>query len=405
MRVGYKKTEIGEIPEEWEVKRLEDFIDLFHNGIWGEKPKNDNYEIVIRSTEIKSNGEITLENVAKRYIEDNKKERYKIAKGDILIVSSSGSKNLIGRTAYCNEKVENCLFSNFLLRLRLKKQLNSLFFYYFTKTENYSNFLRMLEQTSSGLRNLPKNQYIEMNIPVPTLPEQQKIAEILSTVDEGIEVCDKKIEKLERYKKGMMQKLLTKGIGHTKFKNTEIGEIPEGWEVVKVKNLFEKAKNKRIIGIKTKEYLKEGKFPIIDQSNKFISGYTNDENRVYKGDLPIIIFGDHTKIFKFLDFPFALGADGTKILILKKNYNIKYIYYILNFIKFQNEGYRRHIDILREKVIAISSNSIEQQKIAEVLSTIDELIELEKQRKKKFERYKKGLMNDLLTGRKRVKIN
>jgi len=311
----------------------------------------------------------------------NKEEK---RKGKILIINASEEKSK-------HDKVRKL---NMLKDENIKKIV-----------EVYDNF-----SNKKGLsrvvpiEEIAKNDY-SLNVTLYVTKEEEE--EKIDTKKEWEEYKELGKKELEIVKKieGKMQQLLTKGIGHKKFKKSEIGEIPEEWEVVKVKNLFEKAKNKRIIGIKTKEYLKEGKFPIIDQSNKFISGYTNDENRVYKGDLPIIIFGDHTKIFKFLDFPFALGADGTKILILKKNYNIKYIYYILNFIKFQNEGYRRHIDILREKVIAISSNSIEQQKIAEVLSTIDELIELEKQRKKKLEKYKKGLMNDLLTGRKRVKIN
>jgi len=393
MRVGYKKTEIGEIPEEWEVVNIGN--NKYFSLIMGQSPKSNAYNTNGLGIPFMQ-GNIEFDRIYAKPKMYTKEITKKVTKNDILI----SVRAPVGET---NLAPYDICIGRGLAGIRVNKEVgNYLFYFYYLKyiSNKIQNF-----SSGSTFKAIGKDEIKRIILAVPPLPEQQKIAEILSTVDEGIEVCDKKIEKLERYKKGKMQQLLTKGIGHKKFKKSEIGEIPEGWEVVKVKNLFEKAKNKRIIGIKTKEYLKEGKFPIIDQSNKFISGYTNDENRVYKGDLPIIIFGDHTKIFKFLDFPFALGADGTKILILKKNYNIKYIYYILNFIKFQNEGYRRHIDILREKVIAISSNSIEQQKIAEVLSTIDELIELEKQKKEKLERYKKGLMNDLLTGRKRVKIN
>ncbi len=73
-----------------------------------------------------------------------------------------------------------------------------------------------------------------MKIPFPPLPEQQKISSILSKVDEQIEQTEQIIEKTELLKKGLMQKLLTKGIGHTKFKKTELGEIPEEWEIVEL---------------------------------------------------------------------------------------------------------------------------------------------------------------------------
>ncbi|MFO0734207.1 MAG: hypothetical protein U0361_25225 [Nitrospiraceae bacterium] len=65
------------------------------------------------------------------------------------------------------------------------------------------------------------------------------------------------------------------------------------------------------------EFLSSGKFPIIDQGQDFIAGFTDDEERVCRSELPVIIFGDHTKSFKYIDFPFCLGADGTKSCALR----------------------------------------------------------------------------------------
>ena len=74
-------------------------------------------------------------------------------------------------------------------------------------------------------------------------------------------------------------------------------------------------------GIPLKQYQKTGKFPVIDQGQNFIGGYTNNVSLVYTNSLPVIVFGDHTRAIKFIDFPFAVGADGTKVLKPKDFYH------------------------------------------------------------------------------------
>ena len=85
--------------------------------------------------------------------------------------------------------------------------------------------------------NLSKKYFLKLQIPFPPLPEQQKIAEILSTVDEQISTTQAIIDNSKELKKGLMQKLFSEGIGHTEFKDTKIGRIPKGWEVTYLKDL------------------------------------------------------------------------------------------------------------------------------------------------------------------------
>jgi len=97
------------------------------------------------------------------------------------------------------------------------------------------------------------------------------------------------------------------------------------------------------------EYQKKGVLPIIDQGESFIGGYTDDLSLKYSNQLPCIVFGDHTKILKYVDSNFALGADGTKILVTKKGYDPKFIFYYLHTAKFPpNVGYSRHFKFLKE---------------------------------------------------------
>ena len=131
----------------------------------------------------------------------------------------------------------------------------------------------------------------------------------------------------------------------------------------------------KIKGIKIKDYLKNGLYPIIDQGQEFVGGFTNDKNTIYKGKLPVIIFGDHTRIFKYTDFPFALGADGTKILLPKENLNPKYFYLALLSLNIETRGYARHYRILKEKEIPLPPIEIQKkivERIEKMMAKIDE---------------------------------
>jgi type I restriction enzyme S subunit len=149
--------------------------------------------------------------------------------------------------------------------------------------------------------------------------------------------------------------------------------LPEEWEILNFEECIEKALSSNKLKIPKKDYGEVGGHPIIDQGADFIAGYTDDSNKVYKGNLPIIIFGDHTRIFKFVDFPFALGADGTKILIPKKDLlNAKYFYFFLKGIRIEDHGYDRHYKYLKEKKIVIPPLKT-QQKIVEILEKAEKL--------------------------------
>ena len=100
--------------------------------------------------------------------------------------------------------------------------------------------------------------------------------------------------------------------------------------------------------IQTSEHEKQGKHIIVDQGQAEIAGYTNREEGLFK-EVPVIIFGDHTRVIKYIDEPFFLGADGVKVLRSKeKNANYKYLYYALKSAKIPNTGYNRHFKWLKD---------------------------------------------------------
>lgn len=136
--------------------------------------------------------------------------------------------------------------------------------------------------------------------------------------------------------------------------------------------------------IKTDEYQEAGKYIIVDQGQNDIAGYTDEISGVYE-DIPAIVFGDHTRVIKYIDKPFFLGADGVKLLKCKrKNANYKYLYYALKNAKIPNTGYNRHYKWLKEIKI-MYPNPIRQQRIVDVLDKIEKIMVYRKNQLEKLD--------------------
>nr|WP_314467808.1 restriction endonuclease subunit S [uncultured Campylobacter sp.] len=172
-------------------------------------------------------------------------------------------------------------------------------------------------------------------------------------------------------------------------------QIPQGWEAAIIGVCIE------IITppskINTIEYGESGKFPIIDQSQDFICGWTDDEKKVLKISEPVIIFGDHTCVTKFVNFDFAQGADGIKILKSKKFLNPKFLYQLLQFDPIVPEMYKRHFSKLKGKKILYPKDKAEQEMISQVLGDMDDLISAKCELLDKKRAIKQAAAQQLLT--------
>jgi len=155
----------------------------------------------------------------------------------------------------------------------------------------------------------------------------------------------------------------------------EQSNIPDGWESQKFPDTIDPFRIDRSKQVQANTYKNEGQYPIVDQGQNLIAGWTDDEKAVLKEELPLIIFGDHTRIFKYVDFPFAVGADGTKLIKPKEYLNPRYFYYRLLHLEVPSKGYSRHYKILKEKAISYPDKP-EQKKIAAVLYKIQKAIEV-----------------------------
>ncbi|ELK8587931.1 restriction endonuclease subunit S [Vibrio vulnificus] len=151
----------------------------------------------------------------------------------------------------------------------------------------------------------------------------------------------------------------------------EFKRFPNEWKVLPFLEVFEDvtSKGKKV---KKENYQITGDIPVVDQGQKFFGGYTDEANKITGVDLPAIVFGDHTKAFKYVEVDFAIGADGVKLLNPKIDADKKFLFYYLKQLKLEDAGYSRHFKFLKETYIPLPPLET-QKKIAAVLERADQL--------------------------------
>lgn len=205
-----------------------------------------------------------------------------------------------------------------------------------------------------------------LEVDLPPIEVQHRIAIILSRYDSLIENYQKQIKLLEeaaqRLYKEWFVELRFPGHENTKM----VDGLPEGWERKKVGDLLEKIQ--RTKQVPANNYQLTGNIPIIDQSKDYIAGYTDDEECLVKVSVPFIVFGDHTRVLKFIPFSFAKGADGTQLIMsndLDKMPQTLFYNSLVN-VDLSNYSYARHFKYLKEELVVVPTK--------EIASSYDEVV-------------------------------
>ncbi|NKQ38090.1 MAG: restriction endonuclease subunit S, partial [Methanosarcinales archaeon] len=326
-------------------------------------------------------------------------------KGDILI-SAAGT---VGKTVIYNGESAYFQDSNIVWIANDESKILNEYLYYFYQTKpwettNGSTITRIYNQ---NLRNI-KISYPE------NLKEQQKIASVLSTLDEKIELNNKINAELEKMAKTLYDYWFVqfdfpdkngnpyKSTGGKMVYNEKLKrEIPEGWEVSKIGKILDKY-NDTSKKVQSKDILSSGNFPVITQdTGSFISGYTNEPNPIT--NLPLIIFGDHSCTLRYVNFTFFRGADGTQILKFEPNL-VFYIYLFLQSVITQipNYGkYERHFKYVKDLKVVIppKKNLISFQ--SQIQSTLDK-VEIIRKENQKLAELRDWLLPMLMNGQVEV---
>lgn len=429
-RPGYKPTKVGWVPKDWKTAELSELLkEKVTYGIVkpGEYDSSGNF--MIRSQDY-VNGWNSLETIYKVTEKlDQSYARSRVNSGDILITLVGAN---IGILAQVPEELDSANISRAVGRVKVdpRKVKRKFIFYYLDGGEVDRLIYRSAIGGAQPVLNL--KQLGKLTIPLPPLPEQEKIAEILRTWDETLDTLDKLITAKEKRKLGLMQLLLTGKVrfpefvppGGTRYKSTKLGEVPEDWEVVKMKDLFIRITRKNevlddtVVTISAKRgFLLQESFFNKRVASKDLSGYFllyNGEfayNKSYSNGYP-------KGVIKRLDeFTQAVVTTLYICFRLTNKINIDSDYYlhlfesgILNrgLTAIAHEGGRAHgllnvtpTDFFNLEILY--PHFKEQQRISNILTTTNNEITALLSQYDALQRQKKGLMQQLLTGYVRVK--
>ncbi|GGG35120.1 type I restriction enzyme, S subunit [Lactobacillus apis] len=318
-------------------------------------------------------------------IEIDKKQN-SVKYGDVLFTMSSETPEEVGMSSVWEYHAKNVYLNSFSFGFRPNSEFDLNFLAFLLRSQGVRRQIVILAQGISRF-NISKVKMMGINVTFPTnLFEQQKIGDFFSKLDKLLDLQQQKIDKLELLKKALLQKLFPKHdakIPELRFKGCD-GE----WEDCLVGNLLEVVPNKEYIT----EASKKGLNPVIQQGEKPILGFSN--KTPYKEYKKVVLFGDHTVSLYKPESPFLIATDGIKILYVK-DWNGHFLFAFLQKYKPDSEGYKRHFSILKSKKAKFTIIDEEQQKIGNLLSKVDQLIELENKKLQNFQQVKKCLLQNM----------
>ncbi len=396
---GYKRSEIGVIPEDWEVIPISK-TGQYINGMAFKPSDWKKYGIPI----------VRIENLNDlsanfNYFQGTVDEKYILKNEDILLSwSASLGVYLWSRgTAILNQHI---------FKVIPNKNVNKEYLFW-----TLQRSIDKLNKVTHGstMKHFQKGELERNLIALPSVPEQQKISEILSNIQTLIQSLEDLISKKKNMKQGLMQSLLTRGIGHTKFKKTEIGVVPEEWDV---KSLGDPEVSRVIMGQSPpSSYYNEQNqgLPFLQGNADFGSLYpktsiycTKPMKLATKADILISVRAPVGEL-NISPFDCIIGRGLAAVRSVQDHTDMVYLYYYLknNRKKLRAFSAGSTFDAIGKNTLInfeVASPSLnEQQRIAQILSNADKEIELLKQKRDKYKLLKTGLMQQLLTGGIRVK--
>jgi type I restriction enzyme S subunit len=381
-------------PKEWFVDQLVDACELITCGVAARPDYVDVDGVPFLSSLNVKQGRVIWAGYKSISKEDHTEltRNNKPVKGDILY-TRVGS---FGEAAVVERDIDFSVFVSLTL-IKPKAEIVHNYFLKFLLNSLEVKALANNTTTGLGVQNLNVSEVRRFELPFPPLPEQIKIAQILTSVDDVIEKTQAQIDKLKDLKTGMMQELLTKGIGHVEFKDSPVGRIPVGWEVKTLGHISSLQRGHDL----TRAQMVDGPYPIVSSS-----GF-NGMNHEYTTKGPGVVVGRKGSIGRVHFLESDYWAHDTSLYVTNFfGNNVRYVYYLFLYMDLQQYGTKSGSPSLNRNDIhplKVALPTIdEQQKIQAILSNIDMSISLLTNKKEKINNTKKALMQDLLTGKVRV---
>ena len=386
----YRHSEVGDIPVDWAVDSLSStLLSPPRYGIGAAAVAyDDSLPAYIRITDIDEQSRFRPS--PRVSVAHPEATRFFLGPGDLVFARTGAS---VGKSYLYDWRDGPLVYAGFLIRVAPDpRRLLPNFLAYYVQSRRYWDWVNS-SSVRSGQPGINAQQYGKLRLPLPSLAEQHAIAEALSDADELLSTLDTLIAKKQAVKQAAMQQLLT---GRTRLPG-----FSAPWETRSFHEVLQRA-NTKAHQILSSEYRKSGSYPVVDQGQEAVAGYSDNESRVFRcPDGGVIVFGDHTCIAKFVDFDFVVGADGTQVILAKGQHITQFFAYHLQHNSVEPTGYNRHFKFLRAREFLVPQTA-EQIAIASCLSDMDAEIAALEARRNKTRAIKLGMMQQLLTGRIRL---
>jgi len=414
------------VPNLWEERPFSELITRHNSGIYKKKELYGTGLNIAGVSDLY--GSIFVNGREYRRVPLNAAEikKHTLEEGDLLYGESSLVRSGIARTVCVTKKGEGTAFAWHTRRLKIDRSIaDSVFLAYLL--EDVGTRLKVeAVATQTALTGMTTKDYFSVKLLLPPLSEQQKIASILSSIDDLIEKTQAKIDKRKNLKIGMMHELLTKGVGHTEFKDSPVGRIPVKWNIARFSDVFEDYRYGPRFS--SKDYNKKGNVRTIRGTDVESNGEVNyqqvpiakiDERTVEAhalkdGDLVMITTADCgvSAVFREQTMPYIASAYAIKLSPSNK-IQPQFIKFFMqtplamkqieSFIRKGTVANLPGSDVMQLK-LAIPPID-EQKKIASILIALDSEIEKTQDKLEAVKNTKQALMQDLLTGKVRVKVD
>ncbi|MCW3995703.1 MAG: restriction endonuclease subunit S [Candidatus Bathyarchaeota archaeon] len=412
---NFTESSIGKVPEDWRVASLETVAEI--RGNKGMKAADKIAFIPMESVpDVQAFVKYAL-----RKKEDIRSFTYCEA-GDLLLAKITPSLENGKQGIVPLDVPDKFAFATTEVFPIHALDIDTLYLFYVLKHPKFRNKIISSMIGTTGRQRASKESLQRLEIPLPSMNEQKAIAKLLSNVDCAIELADRIIAQTERLKRGLMQQLLTRGIGHTETKQTPIGQIPENWTIVKLADIARVERGKFAHRPRNEPRFYGGKYPFIQtgdiaSAKGLIKTYTqtlNEEgleiSRMFKkGTIVISIagnIGDVGMLYFDACFPDSVigitpcGEVDSFFLM----YLLQYLQHDISAKAPRSTQKNINLDIIKPIKIPLPPLS-EQQKISSILTEIGKKLEIEVNEKAKLENIKRGLMDLLLTGKVRIKVD
>src|SRR3990172_8561547 len=417
---GFKQTEIGSIPEEWEVANIGSLFDIQQGkAISARKRTGKSLRPFLRTSNVFW-GRLDLSTVDTMDFTDQEAEKLSLRIGDMLVCEGGD----IGRTAMWRDEIEGCSHQNHVHRLRAKiTNVEPMFYMYWMQAAMLLLRLYGGEGNKTTIPNLSKARLSTFQVPIPPLPEQRAIAHVLSKIQAAAEAQAAIAGRARELKRALMARLFTEGLRGEPLKETEIGPMPEGWEVAPLGDCVTQAQYG--LSVRGEE---SGKYPILRMTNQQTGvivpanlqhvNISENELAKFKVNRGELLFNrtnsmelvGRTAIFD-LEEDYVFASYLIRVAVIREKLEPHFLNFYLN-----DENSQARLKGLATRGVSQSNISAsrlrtfvipvppldEQRELAHILQTVDAKITSAERKRARLEELFRAMLGQLMTGRVRA---